>query len=266
MLTLGACAMPAQRMDAAASSAGFGRRIVEGSGFRHVVYENGRVAAGRRLHVYIEGDGSPYLDRRTVSLDPTPRRPLMLDLMSLDEAPAAYVGRPCYGGLASDPPCTPLDWTLGRFSPRVVESMAGAIAALVEQSSASGVDLFGHSGGGTIAVLLAMRLPNVRRVVTLAGNLDTDAWADLHGYARLSGSLNPVHAGPLPAQVGQEHYAGGRDRIVPPALVEGAATRLGSGVVFVVPDLSHQTGWEAHWPVIVTGQWPLRSATDQRKE
>jgi hypothetical protein len=266
MLALGACGTPAQRMDETAASYGFGRSVVDGAGFRHVVHSNGRGAVGRRLHVYIEGDGLPYLDRRTVSSDPTPRLPLMLKLMSLDEAPAAYVGRPCYGGLASDPPCTPLDWTLGRFSPRVVESMVAVVTALVEQSGASGVDLFGHSGGGTIAVLLALRLPNVHRVVTLAGNLDIDAWTELHGYARLSESLNPVLAGPLPSEVEQEHYVGGHDRIVPPALVGSAATRLGSGAVFIVPEVSHQAGWEAYWPLIVTGQYLARSAPYQRNE
>lgn len=253
-------------MDETAASYGFERSVVEGAGFRHVVHANGRGAVGRSLHVYIEGDGLPYLDRWTVSPDPTPRRPLMLKLMSLDEAPAVYVGRPCYGGLASDPPCTPLDWTLGRFGPRVVESMVAVVTALVEQSGASGVDLFGQSGGGTIAVLLAARLPNVHRVVTLAGNLDIDAWTELHGYAQLSGSINPVLAGPLPPEVEQEHYAGGRDRVVPPALVESAAPRLGSGAVAVLPDASHQDGWEAHWPMIVTGHGLARSSAHQRKE
>jgi NADH-quinone oxidoreductase subunit D len=37
---------------------------------------------------------------------------------------------------------------------------------------------------------------------------DIDAWADLHDYTRLTGSLNPVHGGPLPSDIEQQHFAG----------------------------------------------------------
>ena len=38
------------------------------------------------LHVYIEGDGTPYVARHDFAADPTPRNPLMLRLMTLDPA------------------------------------------------------------------------------------------------------------------------------------------------------------------------------------
>jgi pimeloyl-ACP methyl ester carboxylesterase len=254
-LLLAGCATPAERMDVEARSSGYARNVVQGSGFRHVVYANGRHAAGGVLHVYIDGDGSPYLDRWTVAADPTPRNPLMLRLMALDSAPAVYVGRPCYAGLATDPPCSPLDWTLGRFSERVVDSLATVIEQQRAATGASGLALFGHSGGGTLAVLIAARLPDVRRVITLAGNLDPDAWADLHEYTRLTASLNPVRLGPLPITIEQLHFAGARDRVMPPALIETAAGQLGARGVAVLPDVAHATGWEAKWPAILAGHW-----------
>jgi pimeloyl-ACP methyl ester carboxylesterase len=253
-LVLCGCVAPEERMDDAADAAGFGRRVVQGTEFRHVVYFNHASAVGRGLHVYLDGDGSPYEDRWTVSADPTPRRPMMLQLMQLDQAAAVYVGRPCYLGLSRDPPCTPLDWTLERYGPRVVASMASVIQSIVAESGAGFVELYGHSGGGTLAVLIAPQLPTARRVVTLAANLDTDAWADLHGYARLTGSLNPVAAGPLPATVEQRHYVGEEDRVVPPALVAAAAPRVGSGRVEVLPGVSHRDGWAGVWPAILAGQ------------
>jgi pimeloyl-ACP methyl ester carboxylesterase len=253
-------------MDVAAHSAGLSRSVVRGTEFRHVIYANHASAVGQGLHVYIDGDGTPYEDRWTVSADPTPRRPMMLQLMSLDRAAAVYVGRPCYVGLARDPPCVPLDWTLERYGPRVVASMASVVQSIVAESGAGFVELYGHSGGGTLAVLIAPRLSNVRRVVTLAANLDTDAWADLHGYARLAGSLNPVEAGPLPAAVEQRHYVGEDDRVVPPALVADAVRRIGSGRVEILPGVTHSDGWEAVWPAIISGQTEEYRVTTQRNE
>jgi hypothetical protein len=181
----------------------------------------------------------------------------------VDGRPAAvYVGRPCYFGLADDPPCTPLDWTLGRFSSRIVDSLAVVIQQQRAAAGASALELFGHSGGGTLAVLLGHRLPDVRRVVTLAGNLDPDAWADLHDYTRLGRSLNPVQLGPLSAAIEQQHFAGARDRVMPPRLVETAALQLGAPGIVELPEISHTTGWEKKWPAIAAGHRNDRTAGD----
>lgn len=223
----------------------------QGTGFRHVVFSSAAQVAGGRLHVYLEGDGRPYFDRWTVAPDPTPRRPMMLGLMTLDTAPSVYVGRPCYLGLARDPPCVPADWTIDRYSERVVASLAGIIDELCRRSGCSAVELYGHSGGGTLAVLIAPRLPGVARVVTLAANLDTEAWTSYRGYAPLLGSLNPVVMGPLPAGIEQLHLAGADDEIVPAWIVERAAPRLGNGAVEILQGVTHTTGWDRHWRAVL---------------
>jgi len=110
--------------------------------------------------------------------------------------------------------------------------------------------LIGFSGGGALAMLLAQRIPTVVAVVTLAANLDIDAWADLHGYTRLRASLNPVEAPPLPEKVVQLHYAGARDTRVPPELSRDALDRIG-GKLILLPETSHVRGWERHWPMIL---------------
>jgi pimeloyl-ACP methyl ester carboxylesterase len=230
------------------------REVVHGVDFNHVIYRNAHFGAGPVLHVYIEGDGSPYLDRWTVAPDPTPHRPIMLQLMTLDPGPAIYVGRPCYFGLAQDPPCTALDWTLGRFGERVIASMAQVIRAAAAEGGDHRIELYGHSGGGAIAVLLAHRLPGVVRVVTLAGNLDTDAWAAAHHYTALAGSLNPVVEGRLDPGIRQQHLVGARDAVMPPALVDEAARRIGGSGAQVLPGVTHTTGWRENWPAILAGQ------------
>lgn len=249
-----ACSTPTVRIEDVAQAHGFqGQRWV-GTGFEHVVYFNGVRRAGDVLHVYIEGDGTPYLNRWTIAADPTPRRPLMLQLMALDAQPAVYVGRPCYFGLSQASPCTPEDWTTGRFSERVVDSMAGIVERALRDGGYRHAEIFGHSGGGALAVLLARRLPQVTTVITLAGNLDIDAWSDLHRYSRLEQSLNPVREGALPAAIRQRHCVGERDEVTPPWLVDAAARSLGAGGAQTLPGVTHSRGWEAHWPALLAGQ------------
>lgn len=250
------CATPQDRIDAFAAGHGWTKEIRAGTGFRHVVIFNGVHWDGERVHVYIEGDGSPYLDRWTISPDPTPRRPVMLELMALDPAPSVYVGRPCYLGLARDSPCTPADWTVDRYSEEVTASTARIIDQLRVERGAIALEVYGHSGGGTLAVLIAHRLRDVVRVVTLAGNLDIDAWASYHGYTPLSGSLNPVREGKLAASIQQLHLAGSADRSVPEWLIRQSVPRLGSGTVSVLQGVTHTTGWRQYWQAMLE-----RSAT-----
>jgi hypothetical protein len=258
-VVLTACSTPADRVDDFARSHGLQREVVRGDRFDHVIFRRGELSPGQVLRVYLEGDGQPYLDRWTVARDPTPLRPLMLDLLLLDAGPAIYVGRPCYFGLATTPPCTPSDWTLGRFSLAVVDSLAAVIGR--EAQAAGAIELFGHSGGGTLVVLLARRLEHVTRIVTLAGNLDPTAWVALHRYSPLQGSLDPLAGGPLPPTIAQLHFAAQHDRTVPAKLVVEAAGRLGSGSVVVLPAADHTCCWHDSWPAVLSGQL---SASRQR--
>lgn len=251
-LTLTSCASPVPRADALAESHGWETELIRGADFRHRVFRN-RVPRGEVLHVYIEGDGTPYLQRYFVAADPTPRNPLMLRLMALDPAPSVYVGRPCYFDTISDPECDAQYWTLKRFSPRVVESLASAVQKEQLRAGAKRLELFGHSGGGTLAVLLSARLPGVTRVVTLAPTMDTEAWTDFHRYTPLKGSLNPAEGVRLDASIRADHYVGGRDDNVPPVLVRDAAEKIG-GNVHVIDEFTHTCCWDRIWPDILRGE------------
>jgi pimeloyl-ACP methyl ester carboxylesterase len=122
---------------------------------------------------------------------------------------------------------------------------------------AKNVVLIGHSGGGAIAVLLAHDITEVSTVVTLAGNLDIDAWARLHNYAPLACSLNPVVRGPLPARVAAIHLVGADDRVTPPEFIRRAAVLTG-GQVVVLPGFTHTCCWKREWPILL--QMSLRAS------
>jgi hypothetical protein len=249
-LALAACASPAARIDQQAAKFGFEKEIVYGAGFMHVVYRRGKNLTGGPVHVYIEHDGRPWLYETTVSPDPTPTNPLMLRLMALDPAPTVYLGRPCYFGLAQSAPCSPLVWTHERYSERVVESMAAALRRVLPGPD-SDVVFIGSSGGGTLAMLLAERFPGTRAVVTLAGNLDVEAWASHHRYTPLKGSLNPATRPPLNQKVIQKHYVGGSDRDVPPFIARRFAQARPGVQVIEHPNFDHRCCWEASWPEIL---------------
>lgn len=239
---------PALDFDDQAKTLAYERRVVVGTQFSHAVYAKAG-SPSKRLHVYLGSDGTPWLAGRP-AVDPTPRDPLMLRLMARDPAPAVYLGRPCYHGLADDAPCAPWLWTTGRYSEDVVASLAGVVRRLMREGHHSQIVWFGYSGGGTLAVLLAPRFRETVAVATLAANLDTDAWAAYAWGGDLSGSLNPADRAPLPPHIRQRHYAGGADRIVPPHLTAPAASRLGADLI-VVEDYDHVCCWERSWPGIV---------------
>lgn len=257
-VVLQSCATPAGNLDRLAQDQGFTRSTFDAAGFNLLLYRNR--AALRELsddsddsivHVYLEGDGSPWRHRTIIMADPTPRRPLMLELMRLDRQPSAYLGRPCYNGTSAQPPCQNALWTSGRYSPAVIDSMASALRVLARRQNARELWLFGHSGGGALAMLLADRLPAVTRVVTISGNLDTDAWTSHHGYTPLYSSLNPAQQPPLRRDVWQWHLVGGRDAVIPPQLVRSFIMNQPQASGFQVDRFAHSCCWQVIWPKVL---------------
>jgi pimeloyl-ACP methyl ester carboxylesterase len=225
---------------------GFTGVEVQGEGFRHQIYK--KEGLGELIHVYIEGDGRPWLNPQRVSLDPTSRHPTMLKLMAMDLAPAVYLGRPCYMN-AVDERCNYLWWTSNRYAAEVVESLN----AVIDQVSgeASGVALFGFSGGGALAMLLASRRSDVDVVVTLAGNLDIEAWTQQHGYSALSGSLNPSDQAPLDPRIRQYHLVGSEDRNVTAAMIAPVVSNQVDASLIIVEGYDHRCCWNKLWPEIL---------------
>jgi len=251
-LTLALAACAGAHGELARSAAGDGLAVtqVEGLGFVHAVARRDSEAARGPLHIYIEGDGRPWLRGRRIARDPTPDALLMLELMRLDPRPGIYLGRPCYHGHSEDAACRREHWSSERYSAAIVDSMIAALDRVA--GGGRPLVLIGHSGGGTLAMLMAARMPRVAAVVTLAGNLDPDAWTAWHGYSPLSGSLNPTRLPPLPPRIRQIHIAAGRDSNVPALLIETAAAHQPASEFLLFPQQAHTCCWSALWPRILS--------------
>jgi pimeloyl-ACP methyl ester carboxylesterase len=244
------CTSPMERADRDARAAGLEPQLIEGKGFRHRAYVP-RQLSGDVLIVFIEGDGLPWTRGGTeIAADPTPQWPLALELAAATPGTVLYLGRPCYFGLQNDPGCKPDLWTFARYSNAVVDSMATAAGQTARSLGATKVVLVGYSGGGTMAVLMATRIPQAVAVVTVAANLDIDAWTERHAYLPLKDSLNPALEAPLPRGIGQWHLVGGRDTDVPPDSVARYLERAPAAHVQRFEDFDHRCCWRDAWPSI----------------
>lgn len=261
LASLAGCATPTDSFDFHAHKAGLTASKIMGDPFEHMVFWNAAALAMKAghgpqdapLHVYIDGDGTPWRAGHPTS-DPTPRNPLTLRLIGLDSAPSALLGRPCFDGLANSPHCNWTYWNDARYSPVVVASMVTALRRLKNEVHAKKVILFGTSGGGALAVLIADRAKFVEGIITVAANLDTKAWLAYHAYNGMKQSLNPatdraLHPDEAQHVLFERHYAGGRDLDVPPdTVVKGL--RSPSDLI-VVPDYNHNCCWVDIWPQVL---------------
>ena len=137
-------------------------------------------------------------------------------------------------------------WTSARYSDEVVQSMIAAVQTFVNSRDSRHIVLVGYSGGGTLAMLMAPRLKNVKGVVTIAGNLDVDAWTTKHQYATLIGSLNP--AALSDSRIPTIHMIGLRDDNIPPAILARYFAQHPSAQVWRYPDFDHVCCWASDWP------------------
>jgi hypothetical protein len=233
-----------------ASQYGFQTIYVQGSNFKHTVYKNKQTPQGL-LHVYLGGDGSPWFEGRYITRDPTPLKSVMLDLMKLDKTASIYLGRPCYHQSKMPANCDNSLWTNKRYSHIVVDSMVMALKRYSKQHNIRKISLFGFSGGGTLAMLIAPFISEIDTVITLAGNLDTDAWIAYHDYAPLTGSLNPSTKSPLPTHIKQLHLLAKRDKNMPAEIIKSAVKRQNNAQILILDYADHHCCWVKNWKKIL---------------
>ena len=96
-------------------------------------------------------------------------------------------------------------------------------------------------------MLIANKISNAHQVVTIAANLDVDAWTALHQYTPLARSLNGKNFPRLDPSIRQVHLVGELDENVPTRITRPVAEKQGNSKVEVVPGYEHQCCWPKDW-------------------
>lgn len=234
-------------------------RKIEANGYALTAYE--------RMHeryadanLYIEGDGITWMNGKRVSLNPTPVNPVALHMAAHDRAKnVAYLARPCqyvnigkyYTMDEPDRLCNQEAWTDSRFSREVLDAMNVAIDEIKKRYDIQNFNLIGYDGGGAIAALLAAERKDVISLRTVAANLDTEAYAKIHGIVPFGKSLNPSDVAPQLTRMPQHHYIGGQDKITPPTILHSYLQALGNtncADYTFIQEAEHEAGWVEKWP------------------
>ena len=241
-----------ENADQLATAANWERQTLATEPFALVAYSPKNRQKTHVLTVYIEGDGLAWISRSQASSDPTPQRPLGLELaLNHHTGVAVYLARPCqYVQGFNTHNCNKTYWTTGRFSSEVIAASQQAINKLKQQFDAKQLQLIGYSGGGAIAALVAAQRKDVISLITVAGNLDHMAWTKEHRITPLNNSLNPADVWQSLKDIPQVHFVGGQDRIVGKNIVESYRSRFPNNkkpVLRVISSFDHYCCWVQQW-------------------
>lgn len=189
--------------------------------------------------IYIEGDGYAFNARGKATQNPTPRGTLARELAFGDNSPnVIYLARPCQ--YIKSPICSKRHWTTARFAPEVINAEYEAIKNIVGNNP---VILIGFSGGAQVASLVATTKLglNVKKIITIAGNLDHLAWTQYHNLPPLNESMNLESYRKQFAKIPQIHYVGSDDKVMPPILAREFVGK--DDLIIEVDGASHNEGW-----------------------
>ena len=198
--------------------------------------------AGDPLKVYIEGDGHAFDAQGRPTDNPTPTGVFLRELASEDPSPnVVYLGRPCQYLQAGA--CSEKDWTDGRFSKEIINSMNQYVLTMMKKARSEQLVLVGFSGGAQIAGWIGVKNPKqVKKLITIAGVLDHEAWTRYHGDMPLTKSLNLTEKKKDFLKLNQVHYAGENDKVVPVKLIQDF---VGVENLVVVPKATHGDGFKS---------------------
>ena len=256
---LTSCTALQDRYDTAlaiAESGGLTQGSVDTGQFKLATFSRGLDQQSSALAVYIEGDGYAWKQRHYLSDDPTPIDPVALKLAAKDPSPTVlYIARPCqYLKPEALKKCNSKYWSTHRYAEEIIRSVNDAVDWGVRKSGAARVTLYGYSGGGTVAALVAARRSDVIRLISIAANLDHVLWTRLQGISPLSGSLNPADATDKLKNISQVHFAGSEDKVVPVSILESYQARYGENTnitLRIIPGFDHHCCWADSWPSLL---------------
>ena len=204
------------------------------------------------LTIYIEGDGAHWLLQMAPPPNPTPPKSLVVSLATQDQGPfTLYLARPCqYIDIAQFKDCDPSLWAEGRFSSAVIQYANDVIDKVLLDLPKVRLNLVGHSGGGTLATLLAAKRSDVRCLVTLASPLDIAAWTRSLAVGPLRLSKNPADPNIQLKNTRQTHFFGENDSIVKKESIGNYRNFSDKTDFIVISGFDHTKAWAKEWPML----------------
>ena len=224
------------------------RSEVKAGQFKLLKYQ--RITNHDEANIYIEGDGLAWISPNQQSLNPTPTNPIALRLASEDNsANVIYFARPCQY-VKLDDSCGQEYWGTKRFAPEVINGYMQALDDLGFKK----INLFGFSGGGGVATILAARRSDVASLRTIAGNIDIAKFTQIHNVSPMSGSINPADEAAKTAAIPQIHFVGAEDKVVPQSIYTSFKKAAGESScikMHLLKATTHEHGWEENWPELI---------------
>ena len=223
----------------------FNKKIYTTSYFS--IYSLEKIRNDGKLIIYIEGDGMSWVDRFTISSDPTPNNPTAFKLALIDSNDnVIYLARPCQFEWSNN--CNKDTWTLSQYSSSVLSGYKTIIEELSEKYEE--IHLVGYSGGAGIAMYLgSIDNKSIKSIRTVAGNINHNALTQLLNISNLSKSLNFYPIVKKTNKVPQVHYYGLEDKTVPNQLQISYKNQNVDNKCINIKSVNatHESGWEDFW-------------------
>ena len=227
----------------------FDKKIYSTSYFN--IYSLEKIKNDGKLIIYIEGDGMSWVDRFTISSDPTPNNPTAFKsafkLALIDENEnVVYLARPCQFAWSNN--CNKDTWTLSQYSNSVLSGYKSIIEELSMKHKE--IHLVGYSGGAGIAMYLgSINNQSISSIRTVAGNINHNALTKLLKITNLRNSLNFYPIIKKTNKIPQIHYYGLEDKVVPNKLqISYKNQNADNNCINISPvKAAHVKGWETFW-------------------
>lgn len=214
------------------------------------IYSLGKIVNDKKLTVYIEGDGLAWIDRFTISSNPTPKDPLAFKLALTDQSDnVIYLARPCQ--YESSKNCNKDIWTTSQYSSAVLNSYKIIINQLSKNYEE--IHLVGYSGGAGIAMYLgSIGNKSIKSIRTIAGNINHNELTKILNISKLKKSISFYSIEKKARTIPQVHFYGLKDKIVPNLLHRSYKNRyINNKCIKIKPvnDASHSNGWINYWKI-----------------
>lgn len=214
---------------------GFQMRQAQTEHFTIPVWEKAPLQSNRTIRFYIEGNGNP-----------TPDKPVALMLAAKDNAQNIVVlSRPCQ--YSKDKLCEKKDiYGKNQYSPEIINEMEELVTFYIQKYKAPNIEFVAYDGGAPVAFSLASNIGGVKKIVTIAGILDVDAYVNKNNLPDFEDAQSPIKLANRISQIPQVHFVGGKDEITTPGMAERFVSKLHNPTnaqVKLAPNMGH-TGWE----------------------